>query len=147
MNQVAPIEFGIPVKDLDRMLSFYSEVLACKEVRRADIPPALSDSLSVAPNGYVNVWLEFPNGEVLKLMAPPETPADDAVPPYIGTRTGIAYFTVYLSDIADTLAKAERHGTTVISDRGLAETPDALKLAFLKDPEGNVFELVEPAPR
>ena len=64
------MECGIPVTDLDAMLDFYCSVLGCKESRRADIPAQLSNQLAVAPDGYVNVWLETPGGEIIKLMQP-----------------------------------------------------------------------------
>ena len=74
MKQTQPIETGIAVVDLDRMLDFYQTVLGCTEARRADIPPELSSQLTLATNGYVCVWLRTPGGEIIKLMSPPQPP-------------------------------------------------------------------------
>ncbi len=142
MQQVAPLEIGIPVIDLGRMVAFYHDVLGCEEVRRADIPAALTQKISVSHDGYTNVWLKFPGGEVLKLVSPPSPPKRRDRPRYLSTHTGIAYMTLYCSDLKRTMAKAEECGAILISDRALTEQ-EGLKLAFLEDPEGNVFELVQ----
>ena len=90
MKQTAALETGICVTDLDRMLAFYTDVLGCQEVRRAPIPAELSDQLTLAPNGYLCVWLQTPYGERIKLMSPPEAPDPDDAPDYLTARRGIA---------------------------------------------------------
>jgi catechol 2,3-dioxygenase-like lactoylglutathione lyase family enzyme len=145
MRQTMPLEVGIPVIDLDRMYGFYTQVLSCTEVRRADIPAALSSDLGVAPDGYINIWLKTPNGEVIKLVRPPAPPARPATPEYMAARTGIAYLTFYCSDLDATLDAAEAAGAVLKSDRSLIAGDRSLRLCFFADPEGNIIELVEPA--
>ncbi len=144
MKQTAALETGICVTDLDRMLAFYTDVLGCQEVRRAPIPPALSDQLTLAPNGYLCVWLQTPYGERIKLMSPPEAPDPDDAPDYLTSRRGIAYLTFYCSDLTEVLAAAEAAGAKLRSDRALVAPDIPLRLCFFADPEGNIIELVEP---
>ena len=144
MQQISPMEVGLPVLDLERMLAFYTQVLGCREVRRADIAPQLSRGLTTSAAGYVNVWLETPNGEVIKLMHP-SVPAEQAPRvEYLTERTGIAYLTFYCSQLDEVLALAQRHGAHLRSDRQLTGGEIGVKLCFFDDPEGNVIELVEP---
>ena len=143
MQQTSALEVGLPVVDLEVMLAFYSGVLGCVEQRRADIPPALSQSIGVSEGGYVNVWLATPNGEVIKLIAPPEAPRATAAPEFLSTRTGFAFLTFYCSDIDGVLARAEAAGAVLRSDRALTSGEIGTKLCFFADPEGNVIELVE----
>ncbi|MFK7912800.1 MAG: VOC family protein [Pseudomonadales bacterium] len=143
MQQTSPLEVGIPVVDMDRMLAFYSAVLSCNETRRADIPAALSQGLTAGADGYLNVWLQTPGGEVIKLMRPPQPPRLRPVPAALSEVTGIAYLTFYCTDIAAALALAEQHGATLRSDRGLLDGSVGVKLCFFADPEGNIIELVE----
>ena len=144
MNQIAPLEIGIAVKDLDLMVDFYQQVFACEEVRRADIPAQLSSQIGVAKDGYVNVWLKFPGGEIVKFVKPPEPPKRDEQPSFMADKAGVAYFTIYCDAIGEAIAEAEALGATLVSERALAEQGDGLKLAFLRDPEGNAFEFVQP---
>lgn len=145
MDQSAPIEVGIAVADLDTMLSFYAEVLSCAEVRRSDIPAGLTAPLTSGADGYVNVWLRAPGGEVIKFFRPPAAPPRDAARPFLDQRTGIAFLTFYCRDLDDVLAAAEARGAVLRSDRALLTGEGiGLKMAFFEDPEGNVIELVEP---
>jgi catechol 2,3-dioxygenase-like lactoylglutathione lyase family enzyme len=144
MQQIAPMEVGLVVRDLDRMLRFYTQGLGCSEVRRADIPAPLSQAIRTAANGYVNVWLRTPNGEVIKLVRPPDLPAHVPVAEFSSERTGFAYLTFYCSDLEATLAKAIEQGAKERSDPSTRSGSIGVKLVFFEDPEGNVVELVEP---
>ena len=144
MKQTSPMEVGIPVIDVDKMYAFYTEVLSCKETRRADIAVELSQGLTTSANGYLNIWLQTPGGEVIKLMSPPDSPSLNPAPEQLSMRTGIAYLTFYCSDLAATLAAAEERGAVLRSDRALiGEDQHPLRLCFFADPEGNIIELVE----
>lgn len=144
MKQTAPIEAGVCVADLDRMQSFYERALGCCEVRRAEIPAALSSAIALAANGYTCVWLKTPGGETIKLMRPASPPAASGAPALLTERRGIAYLTFYCTAIADVLAAAEAAGAALRSDRALLAEGRPVRLCFFADPEGNVIELVEP---
>lgn len=144
MKQTAPLEAGICVADLERMLAFYERALGCREVRRAEIPAALSQSIALAANGYTCVWLKTPGGETIKLMHPTSAPAANGAPALLTERRGIAYLTFYCDAIADVLAAAGAAGATLRSDRALLAAGRPVRLCFFADPEGNVIELVEP---
>ena len=144
MEQIAPLEVGIAVDDLERMLGFYARVLSCTEVRRADIPASLTGALTSSRDGYVNVWLRAPGGEVVKLVRAPTAPTRDAARPFLADRTGLAFLTFYCRDIEAVLATAEANGAVLRSDRSLLGGAIGVRLAFFDDPEGNVIELVEP---
>jgi catechol 2,3-dioxygenase-like lactoylglutathione lyase family enzyme len=139
------MEVGIAVVDLDRMLDFYTTVLSCTEVRRADIPASLTQALTSGQDGYLAVWLRTPGGEVVKLFAPPSPPERVAAPEQLTARTGIGFVTFYCSDLTATLAAAEEKGGVLRSDRKLIAEGAALRLCFFADPEGNIVELVEKA--
>jgi catechol 2,3-dioxygenase-like lactoylglutathione lyase family enzyme len=145
MKQTAAIETGICVSDLELMLSFYTGVLSCEEVRRAPIPAELSEQLTLAPDGYLCVWLQTPFGERIKLMSAPQAPEVVAAPSYLTGRSGIAYLTFYCSDLSEVLAAAEAAGARLMSDRALVADDAPLRLCFFTDPEGNVIELVQSA--
>ena len=116
MKQTAAIETGICVTDLERMLSFYTGVLSCEEVRRSPIPAELSEQLTLAPDGYLCVWLQTPYGERIKLMSAPQTPEVIDARQYLTDRSGIAYLTFYCSDLSEVLEAAETAGAVLMSD-------------------------------
>lgn len=142
MDQVAPMEVGLSVIDAVLMHEFYTEVLGCVELRRADIPAGLSDRLTLADDGYLCIWLKTPNGEVIKLMNPLRSPDRTDRSGHLTASTGFAFLTFYVNDLAGVLATAEAHGAELRSDRALT-VASGTKLCFFADPEGNVIELVE----
>lgn len=144
MEQIQPLEIGIPVIDLDPILGFYRDVLSCAEVGRMEIPADLTRPLSSSNDGYLAVWLKTPGGEIIKLFRPPAAPARDQTRTFLAERTGIAFLTLYCRDVEMVLAMAESHGGVLRSDRTLLSGVIGVKMAFLEDPEGNVLELVEP---
>lgn len=144
MKQIAPVEAGICVDDLERMLAFYERALGCREVRRAEIPAALSQQIALAANGYTCVWLKTPGGETIKLMRPSTPPAGSGAPALLTERRGLAYLTFYCEAIREVLERAESAGAELRSDRALIADGRPVKLCFFADPEGNVIELVEP---
>jgi len=114
-------------------------------VRRADIPPELTQALTAGAEGYLNVWLRSPHGEIIKLVRPPKAPARSTAPKALSEQTGFGYLTFYCKEIEKVLAEAEANGATLRSDRGLLDGRIGVKLVFFEDPEGNVIELVEPS--
>ena len=144
MEQTAPLEVGLVVDDLERMHSFYVDVLSFREARRSDIPTALSRAIRTARDGYTNVWLQAPGGEIVKLMKPPAAPVRNPAATYSSDRTGFAYLTFYCKDLEGVLAKARAAGAIVRSDDASRSGSIGVKLAFFEDPDGNVLELVEP---
>lgn len=144
MKQLQPMEVGIVVADLDRMLDFYREVLGCEEQRRSDIPENLSRGIRTAAHGYINVWLRTPGGEVIKLVKPPAAPALMRAAEFSADRSGLAYLTFYCTGCEAVLARALARGAVIRSEDWTRSGAMGLKLVFFEDPEGNVIELVEP---
>ena len=143
MKQTAPLEIGLPVIDLPKMVDFYTRVFGCEEERRADIPAELSRAIAVAEDGYENVWLRFPGGEIVKLVRPKTAPVQAPATDFSAETTGLAYFTLYCDDIDAAIKSSVAEGATLVSEPGLAEASNPVRLAFLRDPEGNVFEFVQ----
>ena len=144
MKQTSALEVGIPVVDLDRMIDFYCDVMSCQELRRAEVPAALSRGLTTGDRGYLNVWLQTPHGEVIKLMSPATPPTLTPAPTALIESTGVRYLTFYCEDIEQVLLLAQERGARLRSDRALLDGQIGVKLCFFEDPEGNVLELVEP---
>lgn len=142
MKQSAPLEVGICVRDVASMVGFYCDVLGCREVMRAPIPPAISDPAGMGPDGFEMVWLQTPWGERLKLLGPPGAPPPGTERAHLTAAAGIAYVTFYCEDLASVVKRALAAGATLLSDPALQGAP-ALKIAFFRDPEGNAVELVE----
>ncbi len=142
---VLPFELGLCVADLDRMVAFYVEVLGCHEAARATLPAASTRAIGLGDDDVEIVWLQTGWGERLKLLRPAHAPAPFAAPatPNLTAACGVAYLTFCVDDLAARTERAEALGATPLTDRFVTDNGRGQRIAFFRDPEGTVIELVE----
>ncbi len=123
------LEVGFVSADAD-LVTFYETVLEL-----AALEPM------VFPVGTLH-RLEIPGG-LLKVLVPAQEPA--AAPDtgaFTDTR-GLRYITVRVSDLDGVLARATERGGTVVLEP--IDVGGGSRLAILRDPDGNTFEVSQPA--
>jgi len=137
--------FGIVVRDLDRALEFYCGKLGLIVSRRMDEQGTFLDTVLAAPGVKVTtVKLAAPEGPTLLELLQFESPAPEegAMPSLF--RTGATHFALTVQDLMELHAFLAAGGTPFLS--APERSPDGLaRVAFCRDPEGNLIELVEPA--
>ena len=137
--------FGIVVRDLDRALDFYCGKLGLTVSRRMDEKGAFLDTTLAASGVKVTtVKLAAPEGstllELLQFESPP--PGDGGMPSLF--RTGATHFALTVQHLFELHEVLVAGGTPFLS--APKTSPDGLaRVAFCRDPEGNLIELVEPA--
>jgi catechol 2,3-dioxygenase-like lactoylglutathione lyase family enzyme len=133
---------GHVVTDLDRAKSFYVDVLGFRvwyEIHPPDDPTAQLSSLT-PPLGLTASYLVL-DGFVLELLhysAPGAT-----APARVRTMNepGLTHLSVAVDDVHETAKKAAEFGGTVI------ETSDIGNALFIRDPEGQLVELLPSSYR
>lgn len=144
MKLVSPLEIGVAVMDLDKMVEFYCGTLGLEYVNEHRVPADLGQDATMSPSGYRIVRLQLNTGERLKLA----TPLDDADLEPVGRdasvlgRSGLAFLTFIVEDLQATIDGLRDSEATVTTPDKL-EIRDGVFLAFALDPEGNQLEFVE----
>jgi lactoylglutathione lyase len=123
------IEIGIVVRDPEKALTFYRDVLGL---------PYLGD----LEFSGTHMWRFGAGGSVVKLLAHDTTPAASN-PPGDVTATGLRYLSLFVGNIAELVAECEAHGCTVAIP--VTEFRPGARFAFIEDPEGNRIELLDVA--
>ena len=141
-KMVAPLEPGIVVIDMERMLKFYTGVLGLKLVSDAQTTPELSTKFRATPHGYRIVRLQTPYGERIKLAQPKLAPVQNPVPEWVYERQGLAYFTFIVDDLKPILARLKANQVRLVSEEPV-EVREGVFAQFVLDPEGNYVEFVE----
>ncbi len=116
----------VRVKDLDKSIAFYTEVLGMKEVRRLDYPE----------NKFTLVYLALPGDDYeleLTYNYDQETPYD------LGN--GYGHFAIGVQDLEDTHEEYSQSGYDVTDLKGLSD--GAASFFFIKDPDGYKIEIVQ----
>ncbi len=143
MELRAPIEVGIAVRDLPRMVDFYVRVLGCRKISEIVVPADKTRLNGLATDGCTIVRVETSYGERIKLLAAPSTLPGES-PRWLLDRSGLAYLTFIIDDIDGCHARLKAHGVTLASEQPV-ENRAGIRVLFFSDPEGNVLELVEYA--
>ena len=141
MKMTSPLEVGVAARDIDALVRFYADALGCTEAMRTEIPDMITKPAGLGPSALTFVWLKTPNGERIKILGPAAGATEPGTT--LSARTGISYLTFYVDSIDETLDAAVRAGATVLSDPAPVTAGAGIQLVFLRDPEGNAFELVQ----
>jgi lactoylglutathione lyase len=125
------LNVGIVTVNLDRMSRFYSGFFGFKALREIVIPGA----------GAVHRFVA--GDSMLRLMVPEEQPQHDGAAGEFLSATGYRYMTLSVNDIETAAREAAEYGGEVTY--GPAEFAPGVKIAQLRDPDGNWIELLQEA--
>lgn len=142
MKVTAPFEIGVCVRDLDRAMAFYRDVLGMSVFSIDEVTPDESSRAGLAPNGYRIARMETQTGDRLKLVAPCTVPLRQAEKPHVLARHGIAYLTYIVPDLAEIERKLKAAGAKLRTATSVQFRP-AVRLLFAEDPDGNFLEFVQ----
>jgi catechol 2,3-dioxygenase-like lactoylglutathione lyase family enzyme len=137
----APLEVGICVADLERAAAFYENVLGFKRISEATLAADRAAQAGFGPVSFRMLRMQTNYGERIKLLKPEPLPAA-AERGGILAREGISYLTFVVADLDAALQRLDRAGARSISG-GPVQTRPGTRLAFFRDSEGNVLELVQ----
>ena len=143
MHMTVPMEVGICCRDLDALLAFYTDVVGLKLVNRVSVPADKARATGLTAHGYDVARLQTPHGERIKLLQPSVAPETAVRGAAILDRQGATYLTFIVRDLAGVVRNLQARGVVFDSTPAPMEVRPGTWLAFFRDPEGNVLELVE----
>jgi lactoylglutathione lyase len=123
------IEIGVVVRDPDRCLEFYRDVLGLPYIGDLDF-------------GVAHMWRFQAGTSVVKLLRFREEPGASN-PPGEVTATGYRYMSLFVSNIDDLVSECQQFGAAVPVP--VTEFRPGSRFAFVEDPEGNRIELLDVA--
>ena len=143
----AAIDFGIVCSDVDKSVAFYKDVVGMQEIDGFDVPASLAADAGLVDNHdlhvHVLVTQESSNATRLKLMQIKEAPGKKVDHAFIHSSLGMSYSTIWVSDIDASLTRAAASNVKPIA-KGPVALPNDMFLAVIRDPDGNLVELVGP---
>ncbi|EHK62855.1 VOC family protein [Achromobacter arsenitoxydans] len=143
LHMTVPMEVGICCADLDAQLAFYTGIVGLTLVNRVTVPADKARATGLTPHGYDVARLQTPYGERVKLLQPAVKPEPAARGAAILDRQGAAYLTFIVRDLPGVVRGLKSKGVVFDSTPAPMEVRPGTWLAFFRDPEGNVLELVE----
>lgn len=143
LSMTVPMEVGICCADLDVQLAFYTGVMGLALVNRVTVPADKARATGLTQHGYDVARLQTPYGERIKLLQPAVAPEPAVRGAAILDRQGAAYLTFIVRDLPGVVRALQAKGVVFDSAPAPMEVRPGTWLAFFRDPEGNVLELVE----
>jgi catechol 2,3-dioxygenase-like lactoylglutathione lyase family enzyme len=143
LKMTAPLEVAVSVKDMDKMLLFYIDVLGLKKVSEAKVPPEMTTRVGQTAHGLRVVRLATPYGEWIRLIQTGQPPKPSEVPKYVFDRHGLVYVSFLVTDIDGILQRLKENGATLQSGDKKIEVRPGLFVVYALDPEGNYIEFLE----
>ncbi len=147
------IDLGMVVTDLDTSVRFYTEGIGFKEVKGFEVSADVASGAGLTDSKPLKVRVlvlgEGDTATKLKLMQVPGTSPRTGDNEFIHSHTGFRYLTIIVADQKTALARLEKIGVKPLKQSPVAipETtaPGGLFLTCVRDPDGNIVELVGPS--
>ncbi len=145
------IDVGLVVRDIERSVSWYRDVIGLKPLTTIDIEADFSGHAGLTDYKLFRVHVlalgEAAEAAKLKLMQIPETEPATCPSEFIHSAYGIRYLTIFVKDLTAALRRAADAGARPLVN-GPVRFPEELGdhnwLACLRDPDGNIVELIGP---
>ena len=127
---------GLSVADLDAQHRFYADALGLT---------AVEERVDMAAARVRTVILRADNGLKIELIERGGSAPQEFADPFDGAGTqGYFHWAVQVDDLDEAFARVREAGAREVSAPADAVRP-GMRFAYLKDPEGNLLELIQPA--
>lgn len=143
-SMTAPLEVGIGCRNLDLMRQFYQHTLGLQFISEARVPVQVAQAYRLAQGSATVIRLQTTRGERIKLIAPDEAaplPTEHAA--YVLDHPNVMYLTFIISDVKGAMVRLTEAGIGFMTGPEPIQRRPGLYVAFLRDPEGNIIELVQ----
>jgi len=133
---------GIVVKDLAKTTDFWTNLIGFKlHIDAKEVSPYIDELLGIANPELRTVKLIDQNGFIIEILEFANYPAKDNWEGNLAT-TGLTHIALTVSDLETLTTKLKENDYKFISE--IKNSPNgAVKVVFLRGPEGLMLELVE----
>jgi lactoylglutathione lyase len=146
------IDLGCVVSDLDASVRFYTEGVGFEELNGFEVPAALATDAGLTDGKPLAVRVlvlgEGESATKLKLMQVAGTAPRTGDTEFIHSHTGFRYLTIFVADTDAALARLAKLGVKPLAKGPVALpeslAPTGMRLTCVRDPDGNLVELIGP---
>lgn len=143
------IDVGVVVGDLDRSIDFYTKVLGFDEVPGFPVPEDFCRKVGLTNGSALEIRVltlgSGPSATRLKLMSLPETKPQKPDNRFIHSELGYSYLTLQLTTLGPVRKRLEASGEKPVAQSPVplpGAGPDGAHLLMVRDPDGNLIELI-----
>lgn len=145
------IDLGIVVSDLEKSVEFYTNALGMKEVPGFSVPGDWCRDAGLTDGKQLDIRVmvlgEGPGASKIKLMALPGVKSEKPDNKFLHSSFGFSYITISVTDSDAAVARLKKAGVKTVAKSPLPlpkPLPSSIILTVVRDPDGNLIELVGP---
>lgn len=144
------IDIGMHVRDVEASARFYTNVIGFTEVQGFNVAAefagaaGLTDRKPLAVRVFVLGMGE--TATKVKLMEVPGVKIAESDNTYIHSQLGFRYLTIYIDDMTEAMKRLRDAGVAPVGGPiPIANDPSGSYLTVVRDPDGNLIELIGPS--
>ncbi len=145
-------DIGIVVSDVGKALHFYTNAIGFKEIKGFSVPADWTKDVGLTEGHKLDIHVlvlgEGSTATKLKLMEIPGARIPKGNSEHVNSQLGMRYTTIQVADIDAALGRLKRAGVKPESRGGAVSLPEGfpkgIYLTLVRDPDGNMIELVGP---
>ncbi len=141
------IDLGIVVSDVEKAARFYKNALGFTEVPGFDVSKEMAGDSGLADYHAFHVRVlvlgDEPSATKIKIMEFTKAPGKKVDNQFIHSSLGFSYLTIFVSDTTAAVERAKRAGVFPVKEPYKIGSGN-FYLTLVKDPDGNIIELVGP---
>ena len=141
------IDIGIVVSDVEKAAKFYKNALGFTEVPGFDVSKEMAGDSGLADYHAFRVRVlvlgDKASATKIKIMEFTEAPGKKVDNQFIHSSLGFSYLTIFVSDTTAAVKRAKRAGVHPMKEPYQLGGGN-FYLTLVKDPDGNIIELVGP---
>lgn len=145
------IDLGVVVSDVDKAVAFYTKAIGFKEVEGFSVPADFAGDTGLTDNQALDIRVlvlgDDETATKLKLMTVPGVRSEKGANDFIHSQRGYSYITIMISDTNAALERLKKAGVKPLAKGPVAlpkPLPQGVYLTVVRDPDGNIVELVGP---
>ena len=145
------IDLGTVVSDLEKSVAFYTKGVGFRQLESFDVSAEIAANAGLTDAKPLSIRVlalgEGPEATKLKLMQVVGTQPRTGDTAFIHSHTGFRYLTIMVNDTDEALARLAAIGVKPLAKSPVAlpaELAPGMFLTCVKDPDGNVVELIGP---
>ena len=141
------IDVGIVVSDVEKAARFYKNAIGFTELPGFDVSKEMGGDAGLSDYKAFSVRVlvlgDEPNATRIKIMEFTEAPGKKVDNKFIHTSLGFSYLTISVSDMTAAIERAGKAGAAPVKEPYQLGDGNYY-LALVKDPDGNIIELLGP---
>jgi len=146
--RTSTVDFGIVVSDLKASIKFYTQVLGMKKAGGFKVAADFAASAGLTSNHPLEIVIlkagDAKTATNVKLMSLPGVKSKKTDNTFIHSQLGVSYLTLHINSTGDAMKRLKAAGVKPIA-KGSVELPNpGVFLTIVRDPDGNLVELVGP---